>query len=186
MIHLLPYPLVLLAYSFIGSGLKYVDEAFDSDTFNKKISIVVAFLTAILFLILVLFDMFSATILLAIVAGVIIKGKIDNISFILGVVVIIMGILLCHFLIHPIQILFIPFLFFTAAGVLDETGNDIVDASHKKHSVAHYFFSRRYLLKVAVLYTVLLGVIPWYYLIATILFDELYIIIGIISNSKLK
>ncbi|HEX08187.1 MAG TPA: hypothetical protein ENG38_00050 [Thermoplasmatales archaeon] len=83
-----------------------------------------------------------------------------------------------------------PLVFLSAAAIVDEAGNDVtgydkrIKRSKKfRHKFFVYFFGRRYLLKVALLYLVLINVFPMYLLIALILFDEAYLIVEMYSDS---
>ena len=80
----------LLSYPILGAGIKYIDDAFDEETFNKKIAIAIAPILGMLWAYTMLIDQVSATILLAILCAVIIKGKIDNYAYLVGLLVILM------------------------------------------------------------------------------------------------
>ena len=56
----------LLAYPILGAGIKYIDDAFDENKFNKKIALVIAPILGILWAYTMLIDGVSATILLAV------------------------------------------------------------------------------------------------------------------------
>jgi hypothetical protein len=176
-----------LSYVILGAGLKYIDDAFDEKTFSKKKAFVIAPLLGIFGAFTITISPFSATILVAVVLGVLFKGKVDNRAHLISfftffIIVIMLGI---------VNIMILPLIFLTAAGVLDEIGNDAVDYNgrfHKykkfKYQFALYFFGRRYLMKVALFFLILVGVFPLYFLIAFILFDESYIVVGLYSHSK--
>ena len=74
----------LISYSILGAGLKYIDDAFDEKTFNKYIAYMLVPVLSILGAFAMIIDPASATVLLAIIAGVLMKGKIDNYAFIIG------------------------------------------------------------------------------------------------------
>jgi len=168
----------ILTYIILGAGIKYIDSAFDENVFNKKFAM--------------LMNEISASILLAVLIAVIIKGKIDNIAHLLGVIsIIIFGVLIIFF-IDGNGFMFLPLIFLACAGIIDEVGNDVLDYNKKFHNkkrfgfmFGYYFFGRRYLMKVAILYLALLNVFPLYFLIAFILFDESYIIVDLYCKSKL-
>ncbi len=79
----------LLSYSILGAGLKYVDDAFDEKTFNKKLALILTPILSIIGAYTMLIDPISATILFAILCGVLIKGKIDNYAFFGGLILVI-------------------------------------------------------------------------------------------------
>ncbi len=176
----------LLVYPILGAGLKYIDDAFDEQTFDKTKALIVAPIIGILGALSMLINPISATILLAVVIGVFLKGKVDNRAhlfafFTFFIVFVLSGI---------VQVIFLPLIFLSAAAILDEVGNDVIDYNmtyHRRKKFRYkfslYFFGRRYLMKVALLYVVLLGVFPLYFLIAFILFDEAYIVVSLYSES---
>ena len=178
----------LLAYSVLGAGIKYIDSAFDERTGNKTIAMILAPLLGILWAYTMILTPYSATILLAVLLGVLLKGKLDNYAHIIGFSVIIVIITLAR-----IELMILPLVFLSAAAVLDELGNDTTDNNTKhlknkkfRHRIALYFFGRRYMLKAAVLFLVLINVFPMFYLLAIIFFDEAYIMTTLYSRSKQK
>jgi len=178
----------LLSYPILGAGLKYIDDAFDEKTFNKKIAFVLAPLLAILWAYIMLVNPVSATILLAILVGVFVKGKIDNRAHILGLVVI--GFILVFF---GIQLLILPLIMLIAAAMLDEVGSDAIDYNCKSfdrnrfsHKVFIAFFDQRWLTKIAILFLIFVGVFPWYFFLAMLLFDGAYLVVRMYSRSQSK
>lgn len=176
----------LLSYLILGAGLKYIDDAFDEKTFDKKKAIVLSPIIAVLGTYTMLINTVSATILLAVVVGVLLRGKIDNRAhlfafFTFFVIFVLLG---------AAQILVLPLVLLAATAILDEVGNDVIDydAVYAKNGkfryrFALYFFGRRYLMKVGLLYIILLGIFPLYFLVAFILFDEAYIVVSLYSHS---
>jgi len=176
----------LLIYPILGAGLKYVDDAFDEQTFSKKFAYVVAPIIGVLGAYAILINPISATILLAVVIGVLLKGKIDNRAHLFAFVTF----FITFILLGIMQVIILPLIFLSAAAILDEVGNDVIDYNgsyHKRkrfrYKFALYFFGRRYMMKAALLYVVLVGVFPLYFLIAFILFDEAYIVVSLYSQS---
>ena len=78
----------------------------------------------------------------------------------------------------------------TVAALLDEVGNDLIekkDFLHSNQIVAKtigYFFDQRWLTKIAVLSIALIGIIPFYFFLAMLLFDGAYLIVRWFSHSK--
>lgn len=175
----------LLSYSILGAGIKYIDSAFDEKIFNKKLAMILAPFLGGLWAYTMFINPFSATILLSILLGVILKGKIDNIAHMSGVAVIIPVILLLG-----IELLIIPLIFLAAAAVLDELGNDYIDEHPKSFSknklttFIDYFFDHRWLLKTSILFLAVLGHIPYYFFIAMIFFDYSYLAVRYVSEVK--
>ncbi|KYK20762.1 hypothetical protein AYK25_04490 [Thermoplasmatales archaeon SM1-50] len=176
----------LIAYPILGAGLKYIDDAFDELTFNKKIAVLLAPILGLFWAYTMIIDPVSATILLAVLIGVFLKGKIDNYAHGLGLAVIAVILIAAG-----VQLLFLPLIVLIAAAVLDEVGNDIVDynrTSLDKSNFLHKgiiaFFDQRWVTKIAVLYVALLGVFPWYFFLAMLLFDGAYLVVRMYSRSR--
>ena len=178
----------LVAYSILGAGIKYIDAAFDDKTFSKKIAMILAPMLGILWAYTMLIDSVSATILLAVVVGVFITGKIDNYAHLIGMLVIFAILFALR-----IEFLIVPLFFLSASAILDEIGNDYVDGEKEKDNLTRerisdkfliYFFGHRWVMKIAIIYLVLLGVVPLFFFIAMALFDYSYVLIG--SYTKLK
>lgn len=167
----------LLSYPLLGAGIKYIDDAFDEKRFNKKIALAIAPLLGILWAYTMLIDRISATILLAVLCGVLFKGKIDNHAHLAGLLAILIIIVLAG-----VELMILPLLFLAPFALLDEVGNDVIDYNKKYfngdrfwHNFVRYFFDQRWLLKIAIFGFVLLGVIPYYFLLAMLLFDGAYL-----------
>jgi hypothetical protein len=165
-----------VAFVILGGGLKYIDDAFDEKVFSKKIAYVIAPLLGILWAYTMIIDAAAATILLAILLGVLLKGKIDNIAHTIGLVVII-GVTV----VVGVQLLFVPLIILAAAALLDEVGNDLVDKSSFLAGRKWWqrfvigFFDQRWVAKVAILGLVVVSVLPWFFFVAMLLFDGAYL-----------
>lgn len=181
-----PMYIFLIAYPVLGAGLKYIDDAFDERTFNKKIALVLAPLLGILWAYTMLIDSVSATILLAVLLGVLLKGKIDNYAHALG-----LGVIVIILIAAGVQLLTLPLILLVAAAILDEAGNDIVDYNKNSFDTSNFFhkgiiafFDQRWVTKLAILYIALLGVFPWYFFLAMLLFDGAYLVVRMYSRSQ--
>jgi len=177
----------LAAFAILGAGLKYIDDAFDERVFNKKIAYAVAPLLGVLWAYTMFIDAASATILLAILLGVLLKGKIDNYAHFMGMIVVIAGVIVLG-----VQLLIIPLIFLTLAALFDEVGNDFIDKRHyiQGNNVFKkfigYFFDQRWLTKIVILGLAVVNVIPIYFFLAMLLFDGAYILMRGYSQFKLK
>jgi len=176
----------LLSYSILGAGIKYIDDAFDEKTFSKIIAVVLTPLLSILGVYAMFIDPVSATILLAIIGGVLIKGKVDNYAFMGGAFLVI-----CLVLIARIDFLIIPLIILGSAAILDEVGNDYIDNNKDSlnrdkltYKFAVYFFGQRWIMKVLLLFLVLTNIIPFYFFFAMILFDYAYQAVNLYSKIK--
>lgn len=173
------YHFFLLSYAILGAGIKYIDEAFDEKTFNKKIALIVAPLLGVLWAYTMLINPVSATILLAIIFGIFIKGKIDNLAHLIGLSVILLIVFLAG-----VELLIPVLIVLATAALLDEIGNDLVDRYGEKldekkawYKIIATFFDQRWMLKIAILGLALLGVISIYFFLAMLLFDEAYLLV---------
>jgi hypothetical protein len=176
-----------VAFAVLGAGLKYIDDAFDEKVFNKKIAYAIAPLLGILWAYTMIIDVFAATILLAILLGVLLKGKIDNIAHIIGLVVII-GVTV----VAGVQLLFVPLIVLAAAALFDEVGNDRIDKSRFLVGGKQWqrfvigFFDQRWVAKVAILGLVVVSVLPWFFFVAMLLFDGAYLGVRWFSQIRQK
>jgi hypothetical protein len=169
--------IIVASFAVIGGGLKYIDQAFDEEVFNKRVAITLASILIALWIGLSILDSASATILLAILAGVLITGKIDNSIFGLSSAAILTSFSYFQKVLLP------PLVILTAAGVLDEIGNDYVD-SHRTKGVVQFFFLHRFSMKITLLGLSLAGFFALYYFMAFIFFDLAYDTIGFISSNS--
>ena len=181
-----------LAYFLLGGGIKYIDAAFDDKVFKKRNAIIIAPFLGILWSYTMLINEISASILLAVLIAVLIKGKIDNMAHLIGLItIIIFGIFIILF-IDGNGFMLLPLIFLTSAGIIDEVGNDIIDYNKSQKKVRFrydfliYFFGRRYLMKTAIIYIALVGLFPLYFVLAFIFFDESYIIMDLFSQTRQK
>ncbi len=128
---------------------------------------------------------FSSTILFAILIGVLLKGKIDNIAHVSGVLVIFPLILF-----FGVRLLWIPLLFLAFAATLDEFGNDVMEKNPQKEKKTfcswflHSFFDQRWMLKSALFFLSIIGIIPFAFFIAMIFFDYSYLTVRYLSEIK--
>jgi len=175
----------LLSYSLLGAGLKYIDAAFDEKTLNKKVALLISPFLGVLWFFTMLIDSASAVLLSAIVLGVLLKGKIDNIAHMVGVFIIIFMVMITGLRVMPL-----PLILLTACACMDEVGNDIIDRKETTKGFLDvflkYFFGKRWLLKMGVLYLVLIELFPMYLLVALIFFDESYLLVEEYGRSRLK
>ena len=164
-----------------------MDAAFDDGSVSKKLAIIIAPVMAILGAYAMYVDAVSATILLAVLLGVLFTGKIDNIAHILGTVVIFPIIYFAG-----IDFLLIPLVILVLGGMIDEFGNDFIDKRKDKLNMskisskcALLFFEQRWTLKVVIFTLVFIGLFPWYFFVSMLLFDYAYLAIGFYSDVKM-
>ena len=182
------YYFFLISYTILGAGIKYIDDAFDRKTFTKSLAILITPLLSILGAYAILIDPVSATILLAVLAGVLLKGKIDNIAFAIGFVMVLLIVFIAG-----VEFLVLPLIILSAAGMLDEVGNDYIDSKKDTlnlknpfHVFAKYFLGHRWIMKTAIILLVILSIMPIYFIFAMILFDYAYLSVTAYSELKEK
>lgn len=176
----------LVAYSILGAGIKYIDDAFDKHIFNKNMAIAITPFLSILGVYAMIIDPISATILLAVLCGVLIKGKVNNIAFLIGYILVMLPVIIIG-----IKFLIIPLVFLSASAVLDEIGNDYIDSKKDKlnreklsDKFLIYFFGHRWIMKIAIIYLVILGVVPFFFFVAMALFDYAYVLMDNYNDLK--
>lgn len=181
-----------VSFFLMGASVKFIDDAFDEKAHSRKLAIILSPLTAILWAIVMALHPAAALLLTAITLGVLIKGKIDNIAFVIAVLCIYTVYFFIgdwEFIINPFYL--IPLIIITIGGVLDEVGNDFVDKNklYKKGLIGkliHWFFEYRFVMKIIVLVFALLGTYPIYFFIAFFLWDLGYEIIMHYSKYVLR
>lgn len=173
----IPHYAIVLAFAIIGGGLKFIDEAFDEDIFNRKAAIFLAPLLLITWILLSVADPISAVILFSILISVLLTGKIDNFVFKTSTTVL----LLFFVFTGRFSALLIPALVLIAMGLLDERGNDYVD-EYRANRAAEFFFMHRFSMKLGVLALCAASIFPWLYLFAFLTFDIAYDSVGIIGQ----
>ncbi|MEK6977301.1 MAG: hypothetical protein AABX40_02725 [Candidatus Hydrothermarchaeota archaeon] len=163
----------VLLFGAIGGGLKYIDEAFDEGVFSREVAVLLAPLVVGLWIALSTMDGTSATILLAILAGVAVCGKVDNKVFQGGALALVAGLWLSG----KLQVLWLPFAALTFLGVLDEKGNDYVDG-HEAPKVLQFFFLHRFSMKVGCMALYGASYLAWYHVVGFLAFDTAYDAVG--------
>jgi len=138
---------------------------------------------------LIIFDSSSAIILMAMLIGLALTRKIDNIAFYIGTVIVILLPIIFH---DTLKIEWVPFGILILAGIVDEIGNDWADRRVMKRLVKHTqkkenkkftyqfgekFFLNRYMMKLAIFFLVALNFFSWLYLFAFLLFDIMYLLV---------
>lgn len=161
--------LIIIAFALIGFGLKYIDDAFDEELFSKGVAMLMAPILVVIWAGVSIFDSISATILLSILFAVILSGKVDNLTFALSSIALIIIILLTQMS----QLSLVPLFALTVMGVVDEKGNDYVDCN-KTGKVGAFFFAHRCGMKLGTLGLCMTALLPWFYIIAFLAFDTAY------------
>lgn len=170
---------LVLAFALIGGGLKYVDDAFDEGLYSKKRATGVAGLLVVLWIALSLLDAYSATILTAVLLGVLLSGKVDNPPFKVSALLIVLTTLT----LADGSILLLPLAVLTVFAVLDEKGNDYVDRNRVSWKIG-FFFAHRFAFKLALLAVCALSMVPFLYFLAFLCFDIAYDSVGLLGSPR--
>jgi len=180
------YYFFLLSFGILGAGIKFIDAAYDDKVFSKKMALGIAPFLGVLWAYTMLIDPVAATILLAVLLGVLLKGKIDNLAHLAGLLIIFAIIFLAG-----VQLMIVPLIVLSVSALMDEVGNDFVDGKKKglnmnrlSHKFVVSFFDQRWVLKVVILILSLAGVLPLLFFLAMILFDYAYL--GVREYSKIR
>ena len=165
---------IILAFAIIGGGLKYIDDAFDEDLFNKKIAVLIAPVIVIVACILAIKDTASQTVLFSILLSVLIGGKVDNLIFKVSSIAFLLLLLLPSFYLYgKVNFLLTPLIIITIMGIIDEKGNDYVD-ENKTNKLIHFFFEHRFSMKIGMLTVCVFQFLEPFYLFAFLGFDGAY------------
>lgn len=170
--------LVLLSFGVIGGGFKFVDEAFDENAFSRKFAFLIAAILVVIWTGISIYDASAATVLFAILAGVLLSGKVDNTAFKMGTIALLPLLFLSG-------VALLPFLTLTLAGVVDEKGNNYVD-SRKTNRAVKFFFLHRFSMKLAVFAVCYASYLHWLYLFTFLAFDIAYDLIGVLSQAGIQ
>ena len=175
---------LIAGYAFLGGGIKYIDQAFDEDVFNKNLAYLLAVACGGLMGYLVAVDNISATIFLSLIVSLGIMHKIDNAAFYIGaVLVILIPMALTQSIMH---LLWTALALLVLASLADEGINEIADRRQIVDGplvkIAYY----RPIMKIMIVALAVVGIIPWIYAVAFLAFDVAYTAIDIYSFRKMK
>lgn len=192
--------ILVLGYAVIGGLIKYIDQAFDIDVFSKKTAKFLAIPTAILMALFMALNDSSATIFFAIVLGLALTKKIDNIAFQIGLFFLIM---IPVFFGEYVKVQWLPFSLLFIACIGDEYTNDWADLKIKKRmydealglkkeqitlkqKILEMLFEHRILMKLMVAVLAVVGIFQPVYLLAFLAFDFAYKAVEMYSFSLKK
>ncbi|MDD5317738.1 MAG: hypothetical protein PHF51_03305 [Candidatus ainarchaeum sp.] len=166
------YALFLIAgFAFIGAGMKYVDAAFDEGTVGKKSAYIVAALCGVLMGALIGMDAYAAMVLLSIILGVAVTGKIDAPAFVVGALA---ALAMPALFSSQVTLYTLPVAVLVLGAVIDELGNDLADSGRVKNGLFALFFRYRLTMEVFMAGLALAGFFPVVYLLALVSLDAGY------------
>ncbi|MBN2126926.1 MAG: hypothetical protein JW703_00875 [Candidatus Diapherotrites archaeon] len=174
---------LIVSYFFLGALIKFIDDCFDEALASKSVATILSVIVAGLWAFDMTLSAASATILAAIVIGVLVKGKVDNIAFQIGVI----GVGTILFFFGFFQFLWFPLIIISLAGVIDEVGNDFVDEKNMYTrgffgKLVHLFFEYRMLMKIVVFLFAFFGFFELFYFLAFLFWDLGYIVVTKLSE----
>ncbi len=177
--------ILIFSYALLGSGIKYIDQAYDLGIFNRKTAILMAVLMGILMGSLASVDPISAMFFLSFVIFALVSHKIDNPAFYLGtLLVFLVPFIKSVYNIYNYQINWLILSVLIFSGWIDEKGNALADQK-KMGRVLGMFFYYRMFMKVVVLILALASIIPLVYFFAFMAYDLAYLGVGIYSRHQL-
>ncbi len=175
----------MLTYFLLGSGVKYVDAAYDDDTFSRRWASYLAILLGLVTGTAMIWDQPTFIIFLSLIIGVTITGKLDIVPFriLVGVAILLPS---CYYGFAP------PLargdwklvLMLSIGAAIDEIGNDLADANILKRKLRLFFLYRGYL-------KALIGLIAIFhylrlpYAIAFLSFDMGYLLVTRASEKRI-
>jgi hypothetical protein len=182
----------IITFFLMGASVKFIDDAFDEKAHSRRIALILSPITAIIWVIVMALHPAAALLLTAITLGVLIKGKVDNIAFVIAVLCIYLVYFFIgdwEFITNPFYL--VPLAVITIGGIIDEVGNDFVDKKHLYKEgligkLIHWFFEYRFVMKIVVLVFALLNVYPLFFFIAFFCWDLGYEIIMHYSKYVLR
>lgn len=170
---------LLLGYTILGGGIKYIDQAYDEHIFPKERAFLLAIFCGVLGGAMIISDAYTAVIFLSILLALLITGKIDNIAF-QSATAIAIGICLWRIITSPIYLDIalwaIPTAILVTSAAVDEIGNDLADRYHFR-GFWRYFFLYRFTMKIAMAFVAFFQFVPPFYLLAFLAFDTAYTIV---------
>lgn len=171
----------VFSFAILGAGVKYIDSAFDENTFSKKKALLLAPFLGVFYAFLMSLNANAATILMSFLVGVFLSGKINNLAFYIqtafwAIFVFIFG---------NVSIFFFPFIMLVVASIIDEKGNDLSDARKLKTKIARFVFKHRLFMDVVAFLLAVFGFIELVFLVSFFAFDLGYSLVGTYSK-KLK
>ncbi|MFH1424387.1 MAG: hypothetical protein ABIG20_01765 [archaeon] len=160
------------SYAFLGGGIKYIDQVFDEEIFNKYCAYTLAVMCGGLMGYLVAIDNISATIFLSLILSLGIMRKIDNMAFYIGAI---MVVLVPMAITHTIMsIIWTALGLLILASIADEGINEIIDRRQMVDGLFVKIAYYRPIMKLIVIALVIGGWFPLLYAIAFFAFDISY------------
>lgn len=172
---------LILGYAFIGGSLKYIDQFYDYHVYEKLVTWFLTILCGLVMGLFIAIDPHSAAILLAIIIGVGVTRKLDELPFqiitLISLIIPTMFSVLGFFPNYEFSIAIIPLTILVVSAVSDEYLDNYADKNKIK------VLALRPFMKIVVLILVVSGVFDAIYFFAFMSFDIGYLLVR--SHSRI-
>jgi hypothetical protein len=167
----------VISFFLLGLLVKFIDDSFDEKAYPRKLALILAPITAIFWAYIMSLNSTAGLLLTAIIIGVFVKGKIDNVAFVIAVFSVYFAYFFMgdwKFLIDPTLLLIL--IIISIAGIIDEIGNDYIDKNNIYKNGFHgklmyFFFEYRFFMKIIVFLFALSGFYSIIFFIAFFFWD---------------
>lgn len=186
--------IILVVWIFEGFALKFVDQVVDEGKKPPKPLLVsVVIIAGLLAGFSMAIDTVTTAMVLALITGVVLGGKIDNNLWYIQILLVLAGynFFFIYFVVTIETHVFMPmrvlmlYLVVAVFSFLDEFSHDRIDETSINDNVK-FLLTRRWLMKIAIV--ILAFIYPWvqwYHALSWIIFDIIYDITGYFYSGKL-
>ena len=176
---------LLVTYAFLGGSIKFIDQAYDERSFDRRSANLVAILAGVVMGFLMAADSpFSTTFFIAMLISLFMAKKMDNLAFVIGALVAV-GSFLLFFSQYDVILLLFPIVGFLLAGFVDELMDELAHRWELRGTMES-FLTYRPFSDIALVIMVLLGVFGWVYLIPYFAFTLAYMFVESVSVNGLR
>jgi len=176
---------LLVTYAFLGGSIKFIDQAYDEHSFDRRSANLVAILAGVVMGFLMAADSpFSTAFFVAMLISLFVAKKMDNLAFVIGALVAV-GSFLLFFSQYDVILLLFPIVGFLLAGFVDELMDELAHRWELRGTMES-FLTYRPFSDIALVIMVLLGVFGWVYLIPYFAFTLAYMFVESVSVNGLR
>jgi len=186
--------LIIIVWIFEGFALKFVDQIVDEGKKPPKpVIVAVLIIAGLLAGFSMAIDTVTTAMVLALIAGVILGGKIDNTLWYIQILLVISGynLFFIFFIVSIETHVFIPikvlilFVMVVVLAFLDEVVHDGIDKRVESKRVK-FILTRRWIMKIAIIMMALAFTwVAWFHAVAWIAFDITYDVTGYVYAGEL-
>ena len=176
---------LLVTYAFLGGSIKFIDQAYDEHSFDRRSANLLAILAGVVMGFLMAADSpFSTAFFVAMLISLFVAKKMDNLAFVIGALVAV-GSFLLFFGQYDVILLLFPIVGFLLAGFVDELMDELAHRWELRGTMES-FLTYRPFSDIALVIMVLLGVFGWVYLIPYFAFTLAYMFVESVSVNGLR